>query len=90
MQAVAQNKYRASEESTWLSGITEVQLPVEFKMKNIAATEAAKQNLIHAKRMEAKEAAAGGGGAAARAAALGSADAAVMERYKKRAKAAAW
>jgi len=54
-QAIAPNKYRASEESTWLSGITEIQLPIDFKLKNIQATEMAKQNLIHAKRMEAME-----------------------------------
>jgi len=53
--SVAQNKNRASEESTWLTGITEVQLPVDYKLKNIQATEAAKQALLVSKRLEREE-----------------------------------
>jgi len=63
---------------------------MEFKLKNIAATEAAKQNLMHAKRMEAREAGGGGTGGGARGQQLGNSDAAIMQRFKKRAKAAAW
>jgi len=48
--AVAANKERTSEEATWLTGITEVQLPMEFKVKNIEATEAAKLNLMAARK----------------------------------------
>jgi len=42
--AVAPNKDRSSEEATWLTGITEVQLPIEYKMKNIEATEVRAEN----------------------------------------------
>ncbi|KAL9261685.1 COP1 SUPPRESSOR 2-like protein [Drosera capensis] len=45
-------KKRNSEESStqWTTGIAEVQLPIEYKLKNIEETEAAKK-LLHEKRL---------------------------------------
>ncbi|GMP48498.1 hypothetical protein CsSME_00015827 [Camellia sinensis var. sinensis] len=46
-------KRRNSEESStqWTTGIAEVQLPIEFKLKNIEETEAAKKLLQEKRRM---------------------------------------
>nr|GEZ56148.1 protein COP1 suppressor 2 [Tanacetum cinerariifolium] len=45
-------KQRNSEESStqWTTGIAEIQLPIEFKLKNIEETEAAKK-LLQEKRL---------------------------------------
>jgi len=48
--AVAPNKDKLAEEATWLTGIAEFQLPMDYKIKNIEATEAAKRNLIASKQ----------------------------------------
>lgn len=48
--AVAPNKDRLAEEATWLTGISEFQLPLDYKIKNIEATDAAKRNLIASKQ----------------------------------------
>ena len=41
---------KAQDPGAWATGIVEVALPVEYKMKNIEETEAAKRRLLHASR----------------------------------------
>ena len=41
---------KALDPGAWATGIVEVALPVEYKMKNIEETEAAKRQLLHANR----------------------------------------
>jgi len=53
--AVAPNKDKLAEEATWLTGISEFQLPLEYKIKNLEATEAAKRNLIASKQASLKK-----------------------------------
>jgi len=40
---------RKTEESSWLTGIVEVQLPIEYKIKNIEDTEKAKREMMQNK-----------------------------------------
>merc|ERR1712194_1005337 len=51
--AVAPCKNKMAEESTWLTGIAEYELPMEYKLKNLEATEAAKRNIIASKQANA-------------------------------------
>jgi Hepatocellular carcinoma-associated antigen 59 len=39
----------------WMTGILEVQLPMEFKLKNIEETEAAKKRMLTGANAEASE-----------------------------------
>ena len=41
---------KAQDPGAWATGIVEVALPVEYKMKNIEETEGAKRRLLHASR----------------------------------------
>ena len=41
---------KAQDPGAWATGIVEVALPVEYKMRNIEETEAAKRRLLHASR----------------------------------------
>lgn len=41
---------KALDPGAWATGIVEVALPVEYKMRNIEETEAAKRQLLHATR----------------------------------------
>ncbi|KAL3138001.1 hypothetical protein ABBQ38_005238 [Trebouxia sp. C0009 RCD-2024] len=41
---------KAQDPGAWATGIVEVALPVEYQMKNIEETEAAKRRLLHASR----------------------------------------
>eukprot|EP00658_Telonema_sp_P-2_P084722 TRINITY_DN9486_c0_g1_i3.p4 TRINITY_DN9486_c0_g1~~TRINITY_DN9486_c0_g1_i3.p4 ORF type:complete len:207 (-),score=77.16 TRINITY_DN9486_c0_g1_i3:357-977(-) len=67
--AVAACKDKLAEEGTWLTGIAEYSLPLEFKLKNLEATEAAKRNIIASKqaaaRNHARKTGSGAAGAAA-------------------------
>jgi len=47
---------RRTEESSWLTGIVEVQLPIEYKIKNIEETERAKREMMQSKNSFGSEA----------------------------------
>ena len=44
--ALQGQKTKQQDVSAWMTGIQEVQLPMDFKLKNIEETEAAKKRLL--------------------------------------------
>lgn len=50
MQNAQGRSTKALDPGAWATGIVEVALPVEYKMRNIEETEAAKRQLLHANR----------------------------------------